>query len=53
MIKNFYRWEINDEKDIKLQINEYHKLIEELKIEKIMLQEKFVVGILIKKLPNS
>jgi len=25
VIGNYYRWEMNDEKDIKAQINEYHK----------------------------
>lgn len=53
VIGNFYRWEMNDEKDIKSQINEYHKLIEDLKAEKIVLQEEFVAGILIEKLPES
>ena len=42
-----------DNKDIKLQINEYHKLIEELRAEKIELPEQFVVGLLIEKLPDS
>ena len=28
-----------DNKDIKLQINEYHKLMEELRVEKIELPE--------------
>ena len=53
VIGNFYRWEMNEEKDIKSQINEYHKLIEDLKAEKIILQEEFVAGILIEKLPES
>ena len=42
-----------DNKDIKLQINEYHKLLEELRAEKIELPEQFVVGLLIEKLPDS
>ena len=42
-----------DNKDIKLQINEYHKLLEELRAEKIELLEQFVVELLIEKLPNS
>ena len=42
-----------DNKDIKLQINEYHKLLEELKAEKIELPEQFVAGLLIEKLPDS
>ena len=42
-----------DNKDIKLQINEYHKLLEEIRAEKIELLEQFVVGLLIEKLPDS
>ena len=42
-----------DNKDIKPQINEYHKLLEELRVEKIELPKQFVVGLLIEKLPDS
>ena len=42
-----------DNKNIKLQINEYHKLLEELRDEKIELFEQFVVGLLIEKLLDS
>ena len=42
-----------DNDDIKLQINEYHKLLEELKAEKIVLSEQFVAGLLIEKLLDS
>ena len=34
VIGNYYKWEMVDNKDIKLQINEYHKLLEELRAEK-------------------
>ncbi|XP_017979829.1 PREDICTED: uncharacterized protein LOC108662774 [Theobroma cacao] len=44
---------MTDEKDIKSQINEYHKLVDDLKAEKINLQEEFVAGLLIEKLPES
>ena len=37
VVGNYYKWEMVDNKDIKLQINEYHKLLEELKAEKIEL----------------
>ena len=37
VVGNSYKWEMVDNKDIKLQINEYHKLLEELKAEKIEL----------------
>ena len=53
VVGNYYRWEMVDNKDIKLQINEYHKLLEELKAEKIELLEQFVAGLLIEKLPDS
>ena len=36
-----------------LQINEYHKLLEELKSEKIELPEQFVARLFIEKLPDS
>ena len=42
-----------DKKDIKLQINNYHKLLEELRVEKIELPEQFVLGLLIEKLSDS
>jgi len=42
-----------EEKDIKDQINEYHKLIEELRAENIPLPAEFVAGILIEKLHES
>ena len=50
---NYYKWEMVDNKDIKLQINEYHKLLEELKAKKIEVLEQFVAGLLIEKLPDS
>ena len=53
VVGNYYKWEMIDNKDIKLQINEYHKLLEELRAENIKLPEQFVVGLLIEKLPNS
>ena len=31
VIGKYYRWEMVEDKDIKMQINEYHKLIEDLK----------------------
>ena len=53
VVGNYYKWEMVDTKDIKLQINEYHKLLEELKAEKIELPKQFVAGLLIEKLPDS
>jgi hypothetical protein len=53
VIGNYYKWEMVDDKDIKTQINEYHKLLEDLKTENITLSDAFVAGILIEKLPGS
>ena len=44
---------MNEEKDIKVQINEYHKLLEDLKIENISLLDEFISKLLIEKLPES
>lgn len=53
VIGNYYRWEMSEDKDIKAQINEYHKLIEDLKAENISLPDEFVARVLIEKLPES
>ena len=34
VVGNYYKWVMVDNKDIKLQINEYHKFLEELRVEK-------------------
>ena len=39
VVGNSYTWEKVDNKDVKLQINEYHKLLEELRAKKIELPE--------------
>ena len=52
-VGNYYKWEMVDNKDIKIQINEYHKLMEELRAEKIELPERFVAELLIEKLLDS
>jgi len=36
MTKNCYHWEMIEDKDIKIQIIEYHKLLEDSKLETIM-----------------
>ena len=51
MIGNYYRWEMAKNKDIKVQINEYYNLIEDLKGKNFNLQEEFMAGLLIEKLP--
>ncbi|OIT19105.1 hypothetical protein A4A49_62088, partial [Nicotiana attenuata] len=53
VIGNYCKWEMTEDKDITAQINEYHKLIEDLKSEDISLPEQFVAGMLIEKLPKS
>ena len=42
VIANYYRWEMIEGKYIKIQINEYHKLIEDIKTESITLPDEFV-----------
>ena len=44
---------MNEEKDIKVQINEYHKLLEDLKTKNISLPDKFVSKLLTKKVSES
>ena len=51
VVGNYYKWEMVENKDIKLKIKEYHKLLEKLWAEKIELPEQFVVGLLVEKLP--
>ena len=34
VVRNYYKWEMVDNKDIKLKINEYDKLLEELRAKK-------------------
>jgi len=53
IIGNYYRWEMIEDKDIKIQINEYHKLLEDIKAESIALPDEFVSELLIEKLPQS
>jgi len=53
VIAKYYRWEMIEGKDIKIQINEYHKLIEDIIIESITLPDEFVFELLIEKLPQS
>ena len=53
VIGNYYSWEMIEDKDIKIQINEYHKLLEDIKAENILLPDEFVSELLIEKLPSS
>jgi hypothetical protein len=48
-IGKFYQWEMVKNKDIKTQINEYHRLLEDMKAKNINLLEGFITRILIKK----
>jgi len=47
IIANYYRWIMNEEKDIKIQINEYQNLLEDLKTKNISLLDQFVYELLI------
>jgi len=51
VIENYYRWEIIEGKDIKIQINEYQNLLEDIKAENIALTDEFMFKFLIEKLP--
>jgi len=42
-----------EDKDVKIQINEYHKLLEDIKDESIALLDEFVSELLIEKLLQS
>jgi len=53
MIENYYCWEMIEDKDIKNQVNEYHKLFEDIKARSIVLPDEFVSDMLIEKLPQS
>lgn len=53
IIGNYYQWELTEDKDIKAQINEYHKLLKDLKAKNINSPDEFVVGLLLEKLPKS
>ena len=53
VIGKYYRWEMIEDKDIKIQINEYHKLLEYIKAENIVLPDEFVSELLIEKLSQS
>ena len=44
MIGNYYPWEMTDDKDIQIQINEHHKLLENLKAENIHPQDEAYFG---------
>ncbi|KAG5068796.1 hypothetical protein JHK85_001173 [Glycine max] len=53
IIDNYYHWTIVGDKDIKVQINKYHNLVEDLKAENITLPDEFVSKLLIDKLLES
>jgi len=40
-------------KYIKIQINEYHKLLEDIKAQNIILPDEFILELLIEKIPSS
>jgi len=53
IIENYYCWGMIKGKDIKIQINEYHKLLKDIKTESITLPDEFVSELLIDKLLQS
>ncbi|KAL3498008.1 hypothetical protein ACH5RR_040740 [Cinchona calisaya] len=50
VVGKFYQWQMIDEKEMKVQTNEYQKFLEDLKAEEILLPEKFAAGVLIENL---
>lgn len=50
MVERYYCWEMTKDKNIQSQINAYHKLLEDLKSENIILPKVFDVGLLIEKM---
>jgi hypothetical protein len=53
VIEKFYQWKMMDNKDIKIQINEYYRLLDDMKAKNINLPKGLVAEILIEKLTNS
>nr|XP_009782342.1 PREDICTED: uncharacterized protein LOC104231104 [Nicotiana sylvestris] len=53
VVGKFYQWQMRDDKEMNIQINEFQKLLEDLKAEGMSLPEKFVAGVLIEKLSDS
>ena len=52
-IESYYCREMIEDTDIKIQIKEYHKLLEDIKVESIALPDEFVPKLLIEKLLQS
>ncbi|XP_070014894.1 uncharacterized protein [Nicotiana sylvestris] len=52
VVEIFYQWQMRDDKGMSIQINEFQKLLEDLKVEGMSLPEKFVARVLIEKLPD-
>ncbi|XP_016450228.1 uncharacterized protein LOC107775070 [Nicotiana tabacum] len=53
VVGKFYQWQMRDDKEMNIQINEFQKMLEDLKAERVPLPEKFVAGVLIEKLLDS
>nr|XP_009587827.1 uncharacterized protein LOC104085489 [Nicotiana tomentosiformis] len=53
IVEKFYQWQMRDDKEMNVQITEYQKLLEDLKVEGMSLPEKFAAGVVIEKLPDS
>lgn len=53
IIDNYYFWTMIEDKNIKVKINQYQKLLEDLKVKNTTLPNGFVSKLLIKKLPKS
>jgi len=53
IIGNYYHCEMTKDKNIKIQINEYHKMLKDIKAANIILPDQFVLELLVEKLPSS
>jgi len=52
-MKNYNHFEMIEDKNIKIHINVYHKLFENIKVENIVLPHEFVSNLLIEKFSEN
>jgi len=52
-VRNYYCWKMIKDKDIKIQINKYHKLLKDINAENIVVPDEFVSKPLNEKLSQS
>ncbi|EPS61057.1 hypothetical protein M569_13744 [Genlisea aurea] len=52
-VADFLQWEMDDDEEVLIQINDFHRLLDNMAAQNIRLSPEFVVGSLIYKLPKS